>query len=227
MKLNVTRIGLRFSNVYLLEWDDWQVLVDAGMRWDAAAILQHPRLALNRLLMVLLTHAHIDHFGAAAAIRRAAGTQVAIHHADADALRRGRSPLGQPRGLGRILVLAAKLLERVQPPEPCEPDQLLEEGVRLNLPGISARVLHTPGHTHGSCTFLFDGRYAFVGDLISSTGEAHVQRYLAQDWAVLYDSVRRVQTADPEWVFPGHGDRAIEGAALADLADQAHMLPDA
>ncbi len=217
MQLNITRIGLRFSNVYLVEWDEGQVLVDAGMRWDAGAILRHPSLATDRLLMILLTHAHIDHFGAAAGIRRAAGTPVAIHHADAGALRLGRSPLGQPRGLGRFLVFAAKLLERVQPPEPCEPDLLLEEGDLLNLPGISARVLHTPGHTYGSSTFLFEGRHAFVGDLLSSTGEAHVQRYLAQDWAVLYDSVRRVQAANPEWVYPGHGELPIEGAGFSGL----------
>ena len=227
MSLSVTRIGLQFSNVYLLDWEASQVLIDAGMSWDAAPILKHPKLDLNRLLMILLTHAHIDHFGAAAAIRRAAGTPVAIHIADSDALRRGRSPLGQPRGLGRLLILAAKLLERVQPPEPCEPDQLLEEGDMLNLPGMSARVLHTPGHTHGSCTFLFDGQYAFVGDLLSTTGQAHVQRYLAQDWAVLYDSVRRVQSANPEWVYPGHGDRPIEGAALSELAEQALQRPHA
>ena len=176
--------------------------------------------------MILITHAHIDHYGAAAAIRKVTGARVAIHQADSDALRQGDSPLGQPHGLGKLLVAGAKILERLQPPEPCEPDLLLEAGDLILLPGLSVRVLHTPGHTHGSCTYLFDGRFAFVGDLLSTTGDVHVQRYLAQDWAVLKDSVGRLQASNPEWVFPGHGRQAIQGAMLVNLAGQARWIPN-
>ncbi len=223
--MNVVRLNLPLSNAYLVDWDGGQVLIDAGMRFDLAHILNHPGLNPKRLQMILITHAHIDHYGAAAAIRKATGAQVAIHRADSDALRQGYSPLGQPRGLGRMLIAGAKILEQFQPPEPCEPDLLLEEGDLINLPGLSVRVLHTPGHTHGSCTYLFEGRFAFVGDLLSTTGSVHVQRYLAQDWAVLYDSLRRLQASNPEWVFPGHGRLPIRGAALVDLADQASWIP--
>lgn len=222
--MNVSRLKLSMSNAYLVDGEGSQVLVDAGMRLDQRAILNHPALAPDRLQMILITHAHIDHYGAAAAIRKETGARVAIHRADVNALRQGASPLGQPRGLGRMMIAGAKILERFQPPGPCEPDLLLEEGDLINLPGLSVRVLHTPGHTHGSCTFLFESRFAFVGDLLSTTRGAHVQRYLAQDWAVLYDSIRRLQASNPDWLYPGHGRTPIRGGALPELADQARRI---
>ena len=90
--------------------------------------------------------------------------------------------------------------------------------------GVPARVLHTPGHTAGSCSFLFNGGNLFVGDLVGETirtRRPHAQRFLAQDWAVLPDSLRRLQAAQAERIYPGHGQAPIPAGALPDLIRQA------
>lgn len=219
--MNIETIKLFMSNAYLIDWESGLALVDAGLPSDRTRILRALRGRERELQAILITHAHIDHSGAAAAVRAATGAPVAIHQEDADSLRRGRSTLGTGRSLGKLMAAMAGLLTRLAQAAPCEPDFILEDGALLHHLGIPARVLHTAGHTPGSCSFLFNRGYLFAGDLISGSGRPHPQRYLAQDWDVLPDSLRRVQAVRPEWIYPGHGPGPIPGSALAVLIREA------
>jgi len=210
-------LKLFMSNAYLVDWGSGIALVDAGLAFDAGRILSALRGREVKLQAILITHAHVDHYGAAARVQRATGAPIAVHHADASAVRQGQSNVGTGRGLGRLMARLAGIFTRIFPPEPCDPEFMLEDGALLHHLGIPARVLHTPGHTAGSCSFLFSSRDLFVGDLISGTRGAHPQRYLAQDWEVLPDSLRRLLTCQPEWIFPGHGPHAIRGMQLPAL----------
>jgi len=75
-------------------------------------------------------------------------------------------------------------------------------------------ALHTPGHTLGSTCLVVEGRLAFSGDLVTTTGGPHVQRAFAEDWDEIPVSLRRLQEVQPEWVYPVHGRRLLSGAAL-------------
>jgi glyoxylase-like metal-dependent hydrolase (beta-lactamase superfamily II) len=121
---------------------------------------------------------------------------------------RGETPIGAARGRGRWVRRLLPWLERILRPEPTPPDVLLEDGAALEPFGLAATVLHTPGHTPGSCCLVVAeaeaGALAFVGDLLSATGRPHVQRYFAHDWALIPDSLARLQAIRPAWVYPGH-----------------------
>jgi glyoxylase-like metal-dependent hydrolase (beta-lactamase superfamily II) len=95
------------SYAYLLKGPEGLALVDAGLWRNGAPILRAlRRLGRDDLRLIFLTHAHVDHYGSAAAIRRATGAPIAIHHADRDALAQGATPLrAAPHGLGRWLPL--------------------------------------------------------------------------------------------------------------------------
>ncbi|UCG25539.1 MAG: MBL fold metallo-hydrolase [Chloroflexota bacterium] len=217
-KLRVHRIALRMSLAYLIESDGGLILVDAGLRGEEKRMLAAiSRIDGHDLRLIYITHAHLDHYGSAAALRRETGAPIAVHRADGPAMAAGETRLGQARGQGRILGALLPLVHPLLRPEPAEADILLEDGQRLDDYGLDGRIVHTPGHTLGSTCLVAEERLAFSGDLVTSTGGAHVQRAFAEDWDAIPNSVRRLQAVKPEWVYPGHGRHLISGADLQAL----------
>ena len=208
----------RLSNAYLVGGPQTITLVDTGSPGDAALILAAlDAMGNGRLGLIVLTHAHFDHFGTVAALKRATGAAVAIHAADAAALRLGETRLGTARGRGRLARYGLALLERFFPVEGVEPDILLQDGDRLDGYGLPARLLHTPGHTPGSSTLILAEGSAIAGDLVSNTGGPHAQKYYAHDWAALGRSLRRLQAEAPVRVYPGHGKQPLTRDELLGL----------
>jgi hydroxyacylglutathione hydrolase len=81
----------------------------------------------------------------------------------------------------------------------------LEDGQSLDVAGLGIRVLHTPGHSPGSVTFVV-GHDQIVGDLIlpGSVGRTDIP---GVSWEELEDSIRKVM---PLWeeetrLYTGHG----------------------
>jgi hydroxyacylglutathione hydrolase len=81
----------------------------------------------------------------------------------------------------------------------------LEDGRDLELAGETIRVLHTPGHSPGSVTFVV-GRDQIVGDLVlpGSVGRTDIS---GASWEEIEVSIRKVM---PFWdgstrLFTGHG----------------------
>ena len=81
----------------------------------------------------------------------------------------------------------------------------LEDGQALDVAGLGIRVLHTPGHSLGSVTFVV-GNDQIVGDLIlpGSVGRTDIS---GASWEEIEVSIRRVM---PLWeeetrLYTGHG----------------------
>ncbi len=218
--LAIHRLPLAVSNAYLIESADGLLLVDAGPPGAAQRILRRlAELGRDDLRLIFITHAHIDHSGGAAAVRRATGAPIAIHSADAADLAAGATRLGSVHRSAWTR-RPMPYVERLLRCEPAAPDLLVEDGERLPDSGMAAEVLHTPGHTAGSSTLLVEGRYAFVGDLLSSRGRPHIQRSYAQDWPRLAESVARLAARGPALALPGHGADPIPAEMLAELGNQ-------
>ena len=216
--LHIHKISLRMSLAYLVASDGGLVLVDAGLRGEAKRILATmAQIGRDDLTLIYITHAHLDHYGSAAELRRITGAPIAVHVADGPAMAAGETRLGQARGQGRVLAALLPLVEPLLRPEPAEADILLDDGQRLDAYGLDGRVVHTPGHTLGSTCLLAGERLAFSGDLVTTTGGPHVQRAFAEDWEAIPTSLRRLQATNPEWVYPGHGRQLLSGTALQEL----------
>jgi glyoxylase-like metal-dependent hydrolase (beta-lactamase superfamily II) len=210
MKIHSFRVGVSFS--YLVEGDEGTVLVDTGSPGHEQEILRwFHRVGAKGLRLILITHAHLDHYGSAAALRRRTGALIGIHRADAEAMARGETPLGDVRGWGKAVKRLMPLVDRHIRPEPTRADVLFDDGDGLETYGVDATVLHTPGHTPGSTTLLVNGRLAIVGDLASTRGWSHAQLFYAADWSVLARSLERLQKLDLEWVYTGHGPCPMSG----------------
>jgi glyoxylase-like metal-dependent hydrolase (beta-lactamase superfamily II) len=217
-------LSLGPSNAYLIETEEGVTLVDAGLPATARSV-ERKLKAIGRpddLCQIFITHAHLDHFGAAAALRKRTGAPIVIHEADAQALAEGRTDLGSVRSW-EWTRLPMPVLERMITIEPTPPDRIVKGGEQLETCGLDATVLHTPGHTDGSSTLIVrdpatGNTYAFVGDLLSSVGGLHVQSSYAQDWAQISLSVEDLRAAAPDYIFPGHGATVITQDELNNMA---------
>lgn len=88
----VHAVALGGVNVFLVEEPSGLTLVDAGFPGKAQIVLEAVR-ALGRapsdVKHIVLTHAHPDHIGSLAALKRATGAQTYIHALDRDIAERG------------------------------------------------------------------------------------------------------------------------------------------
>ncbi len=219
--LTVHTLNLGASNAYLLETESGLVLVDAGTPFVASIILDYlAKIGRDDLNLIYITHAHIDHYGSAAEIRRRTGAPIAIHPDDAAALAAGATDLGIVRDLERVSALALPFVEPLLTIEDTEPDILVEDGDRLDAYGLPATVIHVPGHTPGSTAIVFDGGISFVGDLLAATGDPHVQSSYAYDWSLFPASLRHLAAYEPTQLYTGHGPAAIDGNDLEKLTQQ-------
>jgi hydroxyacylglutathione hydrolase len=215
-KIHTLSMGM--SLAYLIESTDGMVLVDAGLRSEEAKVLRlMESLGRDDLRLIFITHAHIDHYGSAAALRALSGAKIAVHRSDAEAMAGGETRLGKARGWGHLVGAFLPLLELIARPPATAADLLLEDGDDLSDFGLDGSVLHTPGHTLGSSCLLLEDGTAFSGDLVTTTGSLHVQRAFAQDWSLVPESVRRLQSARPSRIFTGHGGRPASGSDLQKL----------
>lgn len=218
MSLQIHDILIGMATAYLIESDSGLVLVDAGLpRYGQRVVRRMRALGRGDLRLIFITHAHLDHYGSAAALRRLTGAPIAVHRADGDAMARGETPIGSARGRGRLLWALLPLFESYLQPEPTPPDLILDDGDDLRAYDLDAVVLHTPGHTPGSSCLIVEGRLAFVGDLLSTSGHPHVQRFFADDWSLIPDSLARLQALRPEWICAGHGRCPLSGETLQRL----------
>ncbi|UCG51315.1 MAG: MBL fold metallo-hydrolase [Candidatus Latescibacterota bacterium] len=210
--INVHSLKVGVGWTHLIETASGLVLVDAGSPGKQSKMFRYlEKLGRDDLRLIIITHAHLDHYGSALAIGRSTDAPIAIHREDADAMAKAETHLGLVRGWGKFVERTMPLVERYLSPEPTQADLLLGDGERLDRFGLDAQILHTPGHTPGSLTLLVDGGLAFVGDLASTRGRPHAQLFYATDWAQLERSLKRVQSHEPRWVYTGHGGRPIRG----------------
>ena len=163
-------LGRRNVNAHLLLGRK-AVLVDSGVPGSAAKILarigEHG-VAPTDISAIVITHAHIDHFGSTAELHRATGAPVMAHAADLGPYTTGRirEPYLPTGGFGRLL---SRLSAFHVTAEPFHPQLLLNGPVRLHDYGVDARVLPTPGHTPGSISVLTDAGDLVAGDLIAGS----------------------------------------------------------
>lgn len=158
-------------NAFLIRSEASCALVDAGIPGSEdkiARLLTRHRLSFKDINLIIVTHAHTDHAGSAARLRKLSGAPILAHKHDADFYSRKEPMRYCPTGLfGRLFV---KTPLPHEPYEGFEPDIMMNNGDSVNLLdfGIDGVVRHTAGHTPGSIAVELDSQDALVGDLIAS-----------------------------------------------------------
>ena len=189
MTIRCLPLGALQANCYLLSDEEGATaVIDPGD--EAGTILETVRAGELAVEAILLTHAHFDHILAADELRRETGAPVYVYETDAPAL-------ADPR---RSLTVLAK-----GGAGPLRADHLLKDGEELRVGRLAVSVLHTPGHTPGSCCFLC-GDALFSGDTLFAGSIGRTDFPGGADQA-LAASLRMLAALEPGIrVFPGHGE---------------------
>ncbi len=174
------------------------VVIDPGGDFDE--IRARLEKAGATVAAIVHTHTHIDHVGATAPLQRWSGAAARIHEAD--------------RFLYEMLPIQAALLG-IQQPEACEMEGDLHDGVIVKAGGLDLHVLHTPGHTPGSVSFLVEGKagaVAFTGDTLFRRSIGRTDLW-GGDSQAIFTSIRgKLLTLDPSTrVVTGHGPSTTIG----------------
>ena len=168
------------------------VVVDPGDEPDR--ILEALSGAGLKPIALVHTHAHFDHVGCSALLKRITGAPIYMHEGD-HPLYENLEEQGKAFG--------------IQTGKPTGVDRLLVHGDRIPIGGGALHVLNTPGHTPGSLSFRMEGA---EGDLLFS-GDTLFRRSIGRTdlWGgsmdQILDSIRRELLTLPGGlrVIPGHG----------------------
>ena len=149
----------------------------------AQEIVDHIKSRNLSLVWVLETHAHADHLTAAQFLKSALGGQVGIGE-----------------GICNVQEHFAKVFNLRPPfiPDGRQFDRLFSDGDSIEVGNLEVRVLHTPGHTNDSTTYVA-GDAAFVGDslFMCDYGTARCD-FPGGDAALLYESIQELLSLPDE-----------------------------
>ena len=216
-------------NVYLIK-EEPLTLIDVGPKTKQASDALREKLKFNGVKFsdvqrIVLTHAHEDHCGLAKQVRdEAKNAEILVHNWETGHLfgrfareehhklmiRAGvpTAVFQEMQGLYRDISLLTDALSDGE-------FSALKDEMELEFKGGTLKVLHTPGHTPGSCSFLREAnRTLIAGDcvlkritpnpIISPDPIDSEKRF--QSLAEYLVSLARLRSFAPTRTFGGHGE---------------------
>lgn len=179
--------------VYAVDGEEEIALVDCGAGRSVPRILENLEsvgLGAKPLSALILTHCHVDHIGGASEFSRRRASRVVCHKGDLEAIESG-----DPRK-------TASSWYGVRLPK-LQLDRVLEgEEEVLKVGKAELRCIHTPGHTPGSISVLWDrpeGKVLFGQDI-----HGPFMKDFGSDLELWAASMRKVLALKPDVLCEGH-----------------------
>jgi hydroxyacylglutathione hydrolase len=191
-------VGAFLENTYIVADPDSDaaVIVDPGAEGDR--IIDEIERMGRSVEAIWITHAHVDHIGAIATLKRRWNAPVYLH------------PLDRP--LYRVGGRQAELYG-IPYEEPPTPDAEFADGVEVSVGRLRLSVFHAPGHSPGHVVIHGYG-HAMVGDCLfaGSVGRTDLPFSNAEH---LEQSLKRITELPADTiVHPGHGDSTTVGEEM-------------
>lgn len=198
-------------NCYLLKAEDGYILIDTGFPGKRTLLVETIEKALKKsgevpgkLKLIILTHGDSDHAGNCAFLREKYGTPIAMQIDDSKMVENGdkswnRKP--KPDKISFTYKLMIMVFGKSTNFDTFKPDIYLKDGDGLAKYGVSATILHLPGHSKGSIGILTDKGDLFCGDLIYNfAGFTYIDNL--DDYN---KSIAKLESLKIETFYPGHG----------------------
>ncbi|WP_294321848.1 subclass B3 metallo-beta-lactamase [uncultured Chryseobacterium sp.] len=145
---NLYYVGTYDLASYLIVTEKGNILINTGLA-DSLPIIKNNIKKLgftySDIKILLLNQAHYDHLGAMADIKKETGAKLYVDYADADVMTSGGK---SDYEMGKYGVTF----------KPVNPDFILKDRQWVTLGNTKLMMLHHPGHTKGSCSYLFETR---------------------------------------------------------------------
>ena len=198
-------------HVYLLDGGGELALVDAGVGLDVKGILRNIEAEGFRpedVRYILITHAHGDHVGGAAALREATGAKVFMSEVEAPFIRDGDED---------AMALTMARAAGYYPPDyhirACPVDRELRHGDEFRVGSLKVRAIHLPGHSKGSMLYLVDGkrRYLFSGDAVFFGGVISLLNCVGSSLKDFRENIWKLKGLEVDALLPGHLSFCLKG----------------
>lgn len=187
-------VGPYATNCYIVGSEKTKegMIIDPGA--NASGILESVKKSGLKIKLIVLTHRHPDHVGAARQVKEATGAEV-VAHAEA----------------ARYLPQSPSYVFESPFQASPYPGRFLKEGDSIDIGDLHFTVLHTPGHTPCGISLVGNG-VVFTGDTLFNYG---IGRYdlVDGDQQQLMDSIHTkiMVLPDDTLVYPGHGPDSTIG----------------
>ena len=179
------------SNCFLLKGAKKIALIDSSSLFQEKPLsdfLAKHGVSKNGGLLILHTHGHADHFGCDKFFPNAS---IAMHQDDAKPVN------AQSREFACTSLFPGTEFPKVS--------ILLNAGQKIDLGGLSLKVIHAPGHTPGSiCFFLEKEKALFSGDTLFAEGFGRTD-LLGGSGRKMVESLKKLQKMGLKALLPGHG----------------------
>ncbi|MBC9912379.1 subclass B3 metallo-beta-lactamase [Chitinophaga varians] len=146
---NLYYVGTYDLASYLITTSDGNILVNTGLAASEKSIRENIEALgfhFKDIKILLNMQAHYDHMGAMAAIQRKTGAQFMVDAGDASVAETG----------GKTDYLSGGLVTPVSTFKPVKVNRILHDKDTIRLGDMKLVMLHHPGHTVGSCSFIFE-----------------------------------------------------------------------
>ncbi len=190
MKVEAFQVGIISTNCYVLTDDN-----GLGLVVDPAAPSQELNKKIEqfedgRIKYILLTHGHFDHIGYADELRRKTGAKIVIYKGEEKFLR--NSALNLSSFMGGLKIA------------PFDADVVVNDEDKIPFGENFIRVIHTPGHTSGSCCYIIDD-ILFSGDTLMA-GSMGRTDFPTGNYDEIIESLKRLRNLEGDYkVYCGHG----------------------
>lgn len=197
MKVHSMSLGELGTNCYIVYNEYDALIIDPG--GDPEKVIDFLKFEDLKPQAILLTHAHFDHIGGVDDLRKHFNLDVYLHENEANWLE-------DPR-LNRSTAFTRKEVRTARP------DHLIQPG-KMKLSSFEFDVIHTPGHSPGSVSYLFVNEgFIISGDVLFQQGIGRTD-LPGGSMAQLEKSIRQsLYLLDDNYiVYPGHGMHTTIGA---------------
>lgn len=185
-------LGMVSTNTWFCQNSGTRELFIIDPADEAERIVQKVTGMEGKPMAVLLTHGHFDHMMAAKALREYYKIPILACVSEKELLNNAGANLSG--SWAKACTLQA--------------DQWLSDKEKIEIAGFSIEVLHTPGHTGGSCCFylpdenlLFSGDTLFAGSVGRTDFPTSSGRQMIKSLHMLLDTLPQETR-----VCPGHGE---------------------
>jgi len=202
----------RGANAYLIKGEAGWILVDTGMKGSAGGLLKAVGglgIDARTINLIIITHAHPDHYGELARLKRLTGAKVMAHRYESSFIESGRSsPIVAQTAKGRLINAVSPRWKL----ESAKVEIIVDDELDLSAFGVRGRVLSTPGHTRGSLSIVLEDGTVLVGDQFRGGAGRLTLGMFYEDGRILAASLKRIARYRPKILHMSHG-------ASTDLAD--------
>lgn len=190
---NLYYVGTYDLACYLITTTQGNILINTGLAASVPLIKANVEalgFKFKDIKILLTMQAHYDHMGAMAAIKQLTGAKMMIDEKDLGVMEDGGSSDYALGGDGSTY-------------EPVKADRLLQNGDTVKLGDMHLVMLHHPGHTKGSCSFLFDVKddqrsyrilIANMPTIVTEKSFSNVSDYpdIAKDYAYTLNAMKKL-----------------------------------